>query len=56
MTDIEQALSDFLDALDAWGCDDNFERAKQILEFQRNGYCLAEYLDDQPAIDKKEIN
>jgi hypothetical protein len=56
MPDIEQALADFLDALDAWGCDDNLDRAKQILEFQRQGYCLAEYLDEQPARDKKEVN
>lgn len=58
MTDsLEQKLSDFLDALDEWGCDDNLERAKQILEFQRQGYDLSEYEDGTgPARDKREVN
>ena len=36
-------LSLFLDALDEWGCDDNEERAKAILEFQKSGYDLSLY-------------
>lgn len=57
MDSLEQKLSDFLDALDEWGCDDNLERAKQILEFQRQGYDLSEYEDDTgPARDKREVN
>jgi len=53
---IEQKLWGFLDALDEWGCDDNLERAKQILDFQRNGYDLEEYLLEQPVRAKNEVN
>lgn len=52
---IEQKLADFLDALDEWGCNDNLERAKQILEFQRHGYDLSEY-EENPSRDKSELN
>lgn len=54
---LEQKLAAFLDALDEWGCDDNLERAKHILEFQRQGYDLSEYEDGTgPGRDKSEVN
>jgi hypothetical protein len=61
MTDaFAQNLADFLDALDEWGCDDNLDRAKQILDFQRCGYDLSEYRDqsenDGPMRAKSEVN
>lgn len=57
MEALEQKLADFLDALDAWDCDDNMERAKHILEFQRQGYDMSEYSDGTgPARDKREVN
>lgn len=57
MENLEQKLADFLDALDAWDCDDNLERAKHILEFQRQGYDLSGYEDGTgPARDKREVN
>lgn len=58
MTDsLEQKLAHFLDALDEWGCEDNLERAKQILEFQRHGYDLSEYEDGMgPGRMKSEVN
>lgn len=53
----EQKLAAFLDALDEWGCEDNMERARQILEFQRNGYDLSEYEDGTgPARSRNEVN
>jgi hypothetical protein len=36
----------FLDALDEWGCDDNEERAKAIIEFQKSGYDLSAYREE----------
>jgi hypothetical protein len=61
MTDrFAQKLADFLDALDEWGCEDNLERAKQILDFQRSGYDLSEYREhspeDGPMRPKSEVN
>lgn len=60
METLEQKLSDFLDALDDWDCDDNMERAKAILDFQRCGYDLSEYAehndDDGPLRLKSEVN
>jgi hypothetical protein len=57
MEPLEQKLADFLDALEEWGCDDNLERAKAILEFQRHGYDLSEYEDGTgPARSKSEVN
>lgn len=58
MTDsLEQKLADFLDALDEWGCEDNLDRAKHILEFQRHGYDLSEYDDGTgPTRAKNEVN
>lgn len=56
MSDLEQKLADFLDALDEWGCEDNLDRAKHILEFQRHGYDLSEYLEEQPIRAKSEVN
>lgn len=57
---LEEKLANFLDALDEWGCDDNLERAKQILDFQRSGYDLSEYRDhsieDGPMRPKSEVN
>lgn len=55
-SDFEEKLSDFLEALDEWGCDDNAERAQQILEFQRTGYDLDAYLVEHPDRDKSELN
>lgn len=54
---LEDKLASFLDALDEWGCEDNLERAKQIIEFQRTGYDLSEYEDGtgQPR-SKAEVN
>lgn len=46
--DFKALLSSFLDALDEWGVEDNQERAKAILEFQRHGYDLSEYMETQP--------
>ena len=37
------ALSDFLDALDEWGCEDSLERAEAIIAFIDSGYDLSEY-------------
>lgn len=60
METLEQKLSNFLDALDEWGCDDNMERATAILDFQRCGYDLAEYVEHQgcdgPIRSKSEVN
>lgn len=57
---LEQKLSLFLDALDTWDCDDNTERAKAILDFQRCGYDLSEYAEyqdgDTPLCPKSEVN
>lgn len=57
---LEQKLADFLDALDEWDCDDNTERAKAILDFQRCGYDLSEYVEhqegDSPLRPKSEVN
>lgn len=54
---LEQKLADFLEALDEWGCEDNLERAKHILEFQRHCYDLSEYDDGTgPARGKSEVN
>jgi len=41
--DAAEKLSDFLNALDEWGAEDNLERAKAILDFQRDGYDISEY-------------
>jgi hypothetical protein len=41
--DAAEKLSDFLNALDEWGVEDNLERARVILDFQRDGYDLSEY-------------
>lgn len=54
--DYEQKLSEFLDALDEWGCEDNTERAEQIIEFQRTGYDLDAYLVEHPDRPKSEVN
>jgi hypothetical protein len=56
MMSLEQKLASFLDALDEWGCDDNLDRAEHILEFQRHGYDLSEYLEAQPVRQKNEVN
>lgn len=61
MTDaFAQNLANFLDALDEWGCEDNLERAKQILDFQRSGYDMSEYWEhspkDGPMRPKSEVN
>lgn len=57
---LEQKLSDLLDALDEWGCEDNLKRATAILDFQRCGYDLSEYVehqeDDGPLRPKSEVN
>ncbi|MGV2049052.1 hypothetical protein ACQZ48_03095 [Agrobacterium sp. 22-209-1] len=57
---LEQKLADFLDALDEWGCNDNLERAKEILDFQRCGCDLSEYVEhdegDRPLRAKSEVN
>jgi len=55
-SDYELKLSSFLDALDDWGCDDNGERAEQIIEFQRAGYDLDAYLAEHPDRAKAELN
>lgn len=39
-------LSAFLEALDEWGCVDNQDRAKEILEFQKGGYDLSAYREE----------
>lgn len=44
MTRIE-ALSIFLDALDEWGCEDNDERAHEIIAFLDGGGDLSAYKD-----------
>lgn len=54
--DYQEKLSDFLDALDEWGCDDNDERAEQIIEFQRTGYDLDAYRVEHPERPKSEVN
>ncbi|MNW15397.1 hypothetical protein D3C71_2138870 [compost metagenome] len=54
--DYEEKLSDFLDALDEWGCEDNTERAEQIIEFQRTGYDLDAYIVEHPDRPKSEAN
>ena len=54
--EFEEKLSDFLEALDEWGCDDNAERAREILEFQRTGYDLDAYLVEHPDRPKSELN
>jgi len=56
METLEQKLAAFLDALDEWGCDDNLDRATQILEFQRHGYDLSEYEDGMQPRNKREVN
>jgi hypothetical protein len=57
---LEQKLCLFLEALDEWDCDDNLERAKAILDFQRCGYDLSEYVEHQegdgPLRPKSEVN
>lgn len=40
-----RALAHFLDALDAWGCEDNEKRAIEIVQFIDGGYDLSEYED-----------
>lgn len=55
-TDFDQKLSDFLDALDEWGCEDNAERAQQIIDFQRTGYDLDAYHIEHPEHSKSEVN
>jgi hypothetical protein len=52
---LDEKLSEFLDALDEWGCDDNLARARHILEFQRHGYDLSEY-EEHPFREKSELN
>ena len=42
---IISALSSFLDALEEWGLEDNVSKAKHILDFQRCGYDLSEYME-----------
>lgn len=42
-----EKLAAFLDALGEWGCQDNFERSKQIIDFQKTGYDLSEYVDEE---------
>ena len=54
--DFAEALEAFLDALDEWDCTDNAERAKEILDFQRCGYDLSEYLEQQPERKLTELN
>jgi hypothetical protein len=53
---MEEKLAHFLDALDEWGCDDNLERAKAILEFQRCGYDLEEYLVEAKEYALREVH
>ena len=55
-TDFKDSLTAFLDALDEWGVTENDERAKAILDFQRCGYDLAEYLEQQPERSLAELN
>lgn len=43
-----QALTLFLDALDAWGCEDNNQRADEIIEFLDGGCDLSAY-EDRPT-------
>lgn len=40
-----EALSLFLDALDEWGCEDNDERAAEIIAFLDGGCDLSAYKD-----------
>ena len=54
--DFAEALTSFLDALDDWGVKENDQRAKAILDFQRTGYDLAEYLEQQPERSLDELN
>lgn len=54
--DYQDKLSSFLDALDEWGCEDNIERAEQLIEFQRTGYDLDAYLVEHPDRPKSEVN
>ena len=56
MDSLTQKLAVFLAALDEWGCEDNAERAAAILDFQRCGYDLSEYLETQPLRLKNEVN
>lgn len=51
-----EALASFLEALDDWGVVGYTERAKEILDFQRTGYDLAEYLEQQPERSLAELN
>lgn len=44
----EQALAIFLGALDEWGCEDNEERATEIVRFIDGGCDLSEY-EDKPS-------
>ena len=54
---LEEKLAEFLTALDEWECNDNLERAKQILDFQRNGYDLSEYEDGTGTPrSKRDVN
>lgn len=45
----EQALAIFLGALDEWGCEDNEERATEIILFIDSGYDLLSEYEDRPS-------
>lgn len=49
-TDQISKLSDFLDALDEWGCEDNDERAEAIAEFAVGGFDLSAYEEGRPEL------
>lgn len=44
-----ELLSDFLDALDEWGCEDNTARAEHIAAFIADGFDLSAY-EDKPHL------
>ena len=52
----EEMLSEFLTALDEWGCDCNTQKAKMILDFQRSGYRLDEYVIEHGQVSAMELN
>lgn len=42
-----EKLSVFIGALEEWGCGDHFDIANHIIEFQRSGYDLSEYMETE---------
>lgn len=51
--DEAEKLSAFLGALEEWGCVDHFDIAKHILEFQKSGYDLSEYMETEEGENGK---